>query len=181
MTDKLKISTTFIKDLYLIQPLIHEDNRGWFSESYSNREFLKHGLDFHFLQDNHSKTTKKNTIRGLHYQEQPMAQTKLVRCVRGEVYDVAVDLRKNSSTYLKWFGTLLSEKNQVQMLIPKGFAHGFLTLTDDVELQYKVDQYYSPEHDRTIRFDDPKLNINWGINEPILSEKDSKASFLNNI
>lgn len=121
---------------------------------------------------------KKGTLRGLHFQLNPKAQTKLVRCTKGKILDVAVDLRKESPTFKQWVGVELSEKSNKQLLIPKGFAHGFLTLTDAVEVQYKVDEIYSPEYDRSIRFDDPEIGIDLGISNPILSDKDLKAPFL---
>jgi len=124
---------------------------------------------------------KKGTLRGLHYQDNPKAQTKLVRCTRGMIFDVAVDLRKGSKTYGRWIGVELTSENQKQLLIPKGFAHGFVTLCDNVEVQYKVDEYYDPELDRGIRFDDPDISINWGVETPILSEKDKNAPYLKEI
>jgi dTDP-4-dehydrorhamnose reductase/dTDP-4-dehydrorhamnose 3,5-epimerase len=136
------------------------------------------GINIEFVQDNHSMSAQKGTLRGLHFQTNPKAQTKLVRCTKGKILDVAVDLRKRSSTYKQWVGVELSEDNKKQLLIPRGFAHGFLTLTDDVEVQYKVDEYYAPECDRSIRFDDPEIGVDWGIEDPILSEKDLKAPLL---
>lgn len=123
-------------------------------------------------------SAQKGTLRGLHFQTNPNAQTKLVRCTKGKILDVAVDLRKGSSTYKKWVGVELSDKNKKQLLIPKGFAHGFITLTDNVEVQYKVDEYYAPECDRSIRFDDPEIGVEWEIEDPILSEKDLSAPLL---
>ena len=180
---KFKKIQTELKEIYIIEPTVHGDNRGWFMESYSYEEFKKIGIDIVFIQDNHSYTTKKGTIRGIHFQINPMAQTKLVRCTRGKILDVAVDLRKNSPTYKKWIAVELSEENKNMLYIPKGFGHAFLTLTDNVEVQYKVDEYYSKEHDRNIRFDDPEINIKWclekyGIKEIILSEKDKNALYL---
>lgn len=175
----MNIINTEIKDVIIIEPKIFVDQRGWFTESYSKLKFKELGIDIDFVQDNHSKSDKKGIIRGLHYQTNPKAQTKLVRCTKGKILDVAVDLRKGSSTYKKWVGVELTEDNKKQLLIPKGFAHGFLTLTDDVEVQYKVDEYYAPECDRSIRFDDPEIGVAWGINQPILSEKDLNAVSLN--
>ena len=133
------------------------------------------GLFYNFVQDSHSFSEKKGTLRGLHFQKGSSSQAKLVRCVRGAVLDVAVDLRKNSKTYKKWVGCVLSEENKKQFLIPRGFAHGFLTLTDNVEFVYKADNYYDPQADRNIIWNDEEINIDWGIENPILSEKDKKA------
>lgn len=174
----MNITKTDIKDLIIIEPKVFGDNRGWFTESYSKKKYEDSGIDIEFVQDNHSFSAKKRTLRGLHFQIEPKAQTKLVRCTRGRILDVAVDLRRSSITYRKWVAVELTEKNKKQLLIPKGFAHGFLTLTDDVEVQYKVDEYYAPEHDRSIRFDDPEIGVEWGIDNPILSEKDLKAPSL---
>jgi len=130
-------------------------------ETYSKRVIKKDiGIDINFVQQNYSYSRYKGTLRGLHFQNNPMAQTKLVRCIRGRIFDVVVDIRKKSPTYLKWISVELSEENKTQILIPKGFAHGFLTLTDNVEVQYEVDEFYSKEHDRSIRFDDPDIGIN---------------------
>lgn len=177
----MMMDETGIDGLLVLSPTVHGDNRGWFFESYSTHEMKKLGIDYIFVQDNHSMSESKGTLRGLHFQSAPKAQTKLVRCTRGEVLDVAVDLRKKSPTYKKWFSIILSEENKKQLLIPKGFAHGFLTLTTHCELQYKVDELYSFEHDGGIRFDDPEIAIEWGIDTPILSEKDMKAPLLKDI
>ena len=136
------------------------------------------GLKVDFVQDNHSFSASKGTLRGLHFQLDPKAQTKLVRCTSGRILDVAVDLRKGSPTYKEWVAVELSSDNKRQLLIPKGFAHGFLALTGNVEVQYKVDEYYAPELDRSVRFDDPEIGIHWGIENPILSDKDRNAPLL---
>ena len=136
------------------------------------------GLFFNFVQDNHSKSTVRGTLRGIHFQKGDKAQAKLVRCVKGAVFDVAVDLRKNSPTFKQWVGVELSEENKKQLLIPRGFGHGFVTLTDDVEFLYKADNYYAPEADAGIRWNDPDIGIEWGVENPILSEKDKKNPFL---
>jgi dTDP-4-dehydrorhamnose 3,5-epimerase len=136
------------------------------------------GIDIEFIQDNHSMSAQKGTLRGLHFQKTPHAQTKLLRCTRGAITDVAVDIRKASPNYKKFVMVELSAENKKQIMIPKGFAHGFLTLTDDVEVQYKVDSYYAPESDRSIRFDDPEIGIPWGVPDPIVSEKDRNAPLL---
>ena len=182
---KFKKIETEIEGLYIIEPTVFGDHRGWFIESYSYEEFKKIGIDITFVQDNHSYTANKGTIRGIHFQNNPKAQTKLIRCTKGKIIDVAVDLRKNSPTYKKWIAVELTEENKKMLLIPKGFGHGFLTITDNVEVQYKVDEYYSKEHDRSIIYKDPEININWnlekyGITEPILSEKDKNAPLLKN-
>lgn len=174
----MNIIKTDIEDLLILEPRVLGDNRGWFTETYSKANFQDLGIDIEFVQDNHSMSAQKGTLRGLHFQTNPKAQSKLVRCTKGIILDVAVDLRKGSATYKKWVGVELSEENKNQLLIPKGFAHGFLTLTDDVEVQYKVDEYYAPECDRSIRFDDPEIGVNWGIEDPILSEKDLNAPLL---
>lgn len=174
----MKIIKTEIDDVLILEPRVFGDHRGWFTETYSKTKFQELGIDIDFVQDNHSMSAQKGTLRGLHFQTNPKAQTKLVRCTKGKILDVAVDLRKGSSTYKQWVGVELSEDNKMHLLIPKGFAHGFLTLTDDVEVQYKVDEYYAPECDRSIRFDDPEIGVDWGIENPILSEKDLKAPLL---
>lgn len=177
----MKKIETKIPGVYILEPKVFGDNRGWFSESYSKEKFKKIGLDIDFIQDNHSFSAQKGTLRGLHFQLNPKAQTKLVRCTKGKILDVAVDIRKGSPTYCSWISVELTENNKRQLLIPKGFAHGFLTLIDDVEVQYKVDEYYSPENDRSIRFNDAKIAVNWNIENPILSEKDLYAPFLKEI
>ena len=171
----MKVVSTDIEDLFIIEPQVFGDNRGWFMESWSQKKMEEVGLFYNFVQDNHSFSAIKGTLRGLHFQKGSSSQAKLVRCVRGAVFDVAVDLRKNSKTYKKWVGCILSEENKKQFLIPRGFAHGFLTLTDNVEFVYKADNYYDPQADRNIIWNDEDINIDWGIENPILSEKDKKA------
>lgn len=171
----MKVIETEIKDLYMIEPQVFGDNRGWFMESWSQKKMEEAGLFYNFVQDNHSFSAIKGTLRGLHFQKGSSSQAKLVRCVKGAVFDVAVDLRKNSKTYKKWVGCILSEENKKQFLIPRGFAHGFLTLTDNVEFVYKADNYYDLQADRNIIWNDEEINIDWGIENPILSEKDKKA------
>jgi dTDP-4-dehydrorhamnose 3,5-epimerase len=174
----MRIIETNIKDLLIIEPQVFRDSRGWFIESYSKVKLKEQGLDCDFVQDNHSYSAQKGTLRGLHFQLAPKAQAKLVRCTRGAIWDVAVDLRKGSPTYKRWLAIELSAENKRQFFIPKGFAHGFVTITDDVEVQYKTDEYYSPEHDRSIAYDDPEINISWNIENPILSAKDKAAPLL---
>lgn len=173
----MKIIETNIKDLLIIEPSVFKDDRGWFSESYNKEKLKLLGISINFIQDNHSLSLEKGTIRGLHLQTNPNAQTKLVRCTKGRILDVAVDLRKSSPTYLKVFTIELSTVNQKQLLIPKGFAHGFVTLEDNTEVQYKVDEYYSKEHDRSIKYNDPIFNIDWVVDNVILSDKDKNAPF----
>ena len=138
----------------------------------------KAGLRLAFLQDNHSFSAQKGTLRGLHFQKNPFAQAKLVRCARGAIMDVAVDIRQGSPFFGKWTAVELSAENKRQLFIPRGFAHGFLTLTDDVEILYKADQYYSPEADRSIAWNDPAIGVEWGVASPILSLKDQNAPLL---
>lgn len=171
----MKVIETEIEDLYIIEPQVFGDNRGWFMESWSQKKMKEAGLFYNFVQDSHSFSAIKGTLRGLHFQKGSSSQAKLVRCIKGAVFDVAVDLRKNSKTYKKWVGCILSEENKKQFLIPRGFAHGFLTLTDNVEFVYKADNYYDPQADRNIIWNDEEINIGWGIENPILSEKDKKA------
>jgi len=171
----MKKVETGIKDLYVLEPRVFGDERGWFQEAYNKDTFKILGIDIDFIQDNHSLSAQKGTLRGLHLQINPKAQTKLVRCTKGSILDVAVDLRKSSPTYLKVFSIELSASNKKQLLVPKGFAHGFVTLEDDVEVQYKVDAYYSKEHDRSIKFNDPLFNIDWKTDNFVLSKKDELA------
>ncbi|WP_300344646.1 dTDP-4-dehydrorhamnose 3,5-epimerase [Fusobacterium sp.] len=174
----MKLIDTGIEDLFIIEPQVFGDNRGWFMESWSQKKMEDLGLFYNFVQDSHSFSAVKGTLRGLHFQKGESAQAKLVRCVKGAVLDVAVDLRKNSKTYKKWVSCVLSAENKKQFLIPRGFAHGFLTLTDDVEFVYKADNYYDSKSDRNIIWNDPEINVEWGIENPILSEKDKKAPTL---
>lgn len=163
---------TKLDGVITVKPRVFGDNRGFFMESWSKRAFEEAGLDYDFVQDNHSRSTVKGTLRGIHFQRGDKAQAKLVRCVRGAVLDVAVDLRPSSPTYKQWVGVELSEENKCQLLIPRGFGHGFLTLTNDVEFLYKADNPYAPEADGGILWSDPELGVDWGIDDPILSEKD---------
>lgn len=175
----MKISETKLSGVLIIEPKVFGDNRGWFMETYNEHAFRDAGIDICFIQDNHSFSAGKGTLRGLHYQLKPKAQTKLVRCTKGSIYDVAVDIRKDSPTFGKWVGVELSADNKKQLLIPKGFAHGFMTITENVEVQYKVDELYSPENDRGIIWNDPTIGIKWPIDiTPILSGKDEKAPLL---
>ena len=165
---------TDIDGVFIIQPQIFEDNRGYFMETYNENDFNCNGLKFNFVQDNQSSSVK-GVLRGLHYQKQ-FPQTKLVRVLSGEVFDVAVDLRKNSKTFGHYISVVLSSKNKKQLLIPKGFAHGFLVLSDYAEFAYKCDDFYHPNDEGGIIWNDPDIGIDWPIlNELILSEKDKKA------
>ena len=176
----MKITPTTIKEVLIIEPDIFEDHRGWFSETYSRKKLAELGLNIEFVQDNCSFSKTKGTLRGLHFQNKPRAQAKLVTCTRGAALDVAVDLRKGSPTYKKWVSIELTEANKRQLFVPKDFAHGILMLADNTEIRYKVDDYYDKELDRSIRFDDPEIGIVWGNNNPVLSEKDGDAPFLKN-
>ena len=161
----------------LIEPTLHGDARGWFCEMYSEKAMAEIGVRAKFVQDNRSYSARKGTLRGLHCQAEPMAQGKLFSCTRGKILDVAVDVRRDSPTYLQWVSTELSAENKRQLWIPRGCLHGFVTLTDDVEVFYKVDQLYSPEHDRSVRWDDSAFGVDWGIAAPVLSAKDAAAPF----
>lgn len=174
----MKKLETVLPGVYIIEPDVFGDNRGWFMETWSEKKLSQLGIDVNFVQDNQSYTEKKGTIRGIHYQQNPMAQAKLVRVVRGSVLDIAVDLRKGSPTYKKWCSVELSSENKRQFFIPQGFGHAFVTLTDNVEFAYKCDNFFSKECDRGIRYDDPEIAINWGVDNPVLSEKDRSSPFL---
>lgn len=178
----MNVIETKIPGVLIIEPDVHGDHRGYFMETYSKKKYEELGIDVEFVQDNMSFSAQKGTLRGLHWQNAPMAQSKLVSCTKGTVIDVAVDIRKGSPTYKQWVSVELSEENKRQFFIPQGFAHGFLTLTDDVEFRYKVDNFYSKEHDRGIRYDDPTIGVDWGglLNgiEPVLSEKDKTGPLL---
>lgn len=174
----MKVIETEIKDLLVIEPKVFGDHRGWFTESYNEEAFKHNGINIIFRQDNHSFSKQKGVLRGLHFQNDPAAQTKLVRCTRGKIWDVAVDLRKSSPTYLKWFGVKLTSENHKMLFIPQGFAHGFVTLEENSEVQYKVDNFYNPNTDRSIRYDDPDIGIEWPLEDVILSEKDLNAPYL---
>lgn len=172
------VSETKLPGVKLIQPAVFGDNRGFFMESYNEQLFHKHGIPYDFVQDNHSLSVEAGVIRGMHYQLNPKAQTKLVRVTAGVIYDVVVDIRKSSPTFAQWQGFILSAYNKRQLLVPQGFAHGFCTLVPNCEVQYKVDALYAPEQDRGIAWNDPALSIDWPITSPILSEKDTKHPVL---
>ncbi len=169
------IEKTPIEGLLIIMPKRHGDARGWFSEVYSRTALSSVGIDLDFVQDNHSLSDEIGTLRGLHYQRPPFAQDKLVRCTRGVIYDVAVDVRAGSHSYGKWFGLELSAENGLQLLVPVGFLHGFITRSQGAEVQYKVTASYSAECDGGVAWDDPDIGIDWGNSSPVLSVKDSIA------
>ena len=171
------IETLGIPEVKLITPKRFGDTRGFFSETWNRRLFEDAGINMDFVQDNHSYSAAVGVLRGLHFQKPPHAQDKLVRCSRGRVYDVAVDIRRGSPTFGQYVGAELSAANWTQILVPKGFAHGFVTLETDCELQYKVTDFYAPECDANIKWDDPALGIDWKIDPSVvtLSEKDAKA------
>ena len=172
----MRVTPTAIPDVLIIEPKVFGDERGFFFESFNACAFAQAtGLDVAFVQDNHSKSAK-NVLRGLHYQLPPKAQGKLVRVLQGEVFDVAVDLRKGSKTFGHWVGRILSAENKQQLWIPPGLAHGFLTLSDSAEFLYKTTDYYSPEHERSLLWNDPALAIDWPLDgSPILAAKDAAA------
>ena len=169
----MKKIETGINDLYILEPKVFGDERGYFMESYNKNTFIELGLDYDFVQDNQSKS-KKGVLRGLHFQKK-YPQAKLVRVLEGEVFDVAVDLRKDSSTYGKWFGVILSAENKKMFMIPRGFAHGFVVLSESATFTYKCDEFYHPEDEGGLMWNDKDINIEWPIDfEPLLSEKDKK-------
>ena len=175
----MKFVPTDLPDVIRIEPIVHGDERGFFMETWHAQRFREAGIDGEFVQDNFSHSSK-GTLRGLHYQID-RAQGKLVRVVQGEVYDVAVDLRKSSPQYGQWIGETLSAENKHQLWIPPGFAHGFLVISETAEVEYKCTDYYAPEFERTIRWNDPDLGIAWPLldgSKPVLSEKDAAASLL---
>jgi len=174
----MKIIKTKIPEVLIIEPTVFGDERGFFFESFNQKTFQEQtGLDCEFVQDNHSRSTK-NALRGLHYQIQ-QAQGKLVRAVEGEVFDVAVDIRKSSPTFGQWVGEYLSAENKKMLWVPAGFAHGFVVLSDSAQFLYKTTEYYAPEHERCIIWNDPQINIHWPIkSKPLLSSKDQSGARL---
>lgn len=170
-----------IEDVILVKPKVFGDNRGFFMETYKKSDFYNNGIRVEFNQDNHSKSSA-HVLRGLHYQEKPFAQAKLVRCARGRIFDVAVDIRPESKTFGKYVKVELSEENKYILFIPEGFAHGFVVLSDEAELIYKASGEYAPDYDRGILWSDKNINIDWEIDfEPILSEKDANQPSLKDI
>ena len=165
-----------IETLKCIKPSRHEDHRGFFAETYSRRKYLDLGIELEFVQDNHSISKDAGTLRGLHYQSPPNAQAKLVRCGRGAIFDVAVDIRRGSPTYGEWKGFELTAENGFQLFVPVGFAHGYLTLEPNSEIVYKCSDYYAPESEGIILWSDPEISIHWPVTTtPILSDKDTLA------
>ena len=181
----MEIIKTALEGVVIIRPKIFGDARGYFFESFNQKGFTEKvlGMEYNpedrtlFVQDNESKSSY-GVVRGLHFQKPPYAQAKLIRVIKGKVLDVAVDIRKGSPTYMKWVAVKLSQENKKMLFIPKGCLHGFVTLTDNVEVMYKVNNFYSPENDRSVRFDDPTLGVEWGVTNPILSQKDLNAPLL---
>lgn len=168
----MEFIVTNFKDAWLIKPKVFQDNRGFFLESYSKKVFEEHGIKSDFVQDNHSMSVSVGVLRGIHFQKPSHAQAKLVRVTKGSVYDVIVDLRKDSKTYGQWESYTLSAENFLILFVPRGFGHSFCTLEDNTEFLYKTDNFYAPESDSGIIWNDPDLKIDWPIKEPILSEKD---------
>ncbi len=168
-----------IPDVILVEAKSFPDDRGFFLESFKESSFIENGINTKFVQDNYSRSIK-SVLRGLHYQKNPKAQAKLVTVLRGEIFDVAVDIRKNSPTYGKWVSEILSEQNHKLLYIPEGFAHGYCVLSDEADIFYKVNQEYSPEYDSGIIWNDPEISIKWPIDKPIISEKDQILPLLKN-
>ncbi|WP_299868676.1 dTDP-4-dehydrorhamnose 3,5-epimerase [uncultured Roseobacter sp.] len=173
----MQIEKTKLSGVYILTPKRFGDARGFFSESWSKRQMAEAGLDYDWVQDNHSLSMQVGTVRGLHFQSPPHAQDKLVRCGRGALFDVVVDIRRGSPTYGQWVGAELSFENGRQILVPAGFLHGFATRAPETEIIYKCSDYYAPECDGAVRFDCPTIGVDWGLGdlEPVLSEKDAAA------
>tara|TARA_Y100000034_G_scaffold128743_1_gene183919 strand:+ start:182 stop:745 length:564 start_codon:yes stop_codon:yes gene_type:complete len=178
MDKKLNFVETPLKGSFVIEPLLFEDSRGFFSRLFCIEEFSEMGLNSDIVQINHSGSLKEGTIRGLHFQYPPNSEDKIVKCLRGKIYDVIVDLRRGSPTFLKWFGIELSSQNKKLLYVPKGFAHGFQALEKNSEILYFVTSFFSPENEGTLRYDDPKLGIMWKIKNATLSKKDKSSRFL---
>ncbi|MHA7579449.1 dTDP-4-dehydrorhamnose 3,5-epimerase [Paenibacillus vandeheii] len=167
-----------LNDAFLLDPVVLGDTRGFFMESYNEQIMQTLGIRYNFVQDNQSLSVETGVLRGLHYQLNPKAQTKLIRVLSGAIYDVILDIRRNSPTFGQWIGVILTEHNKRQLLVPKGFAHGFCTLVPNTQVLYKVDEYYSPENDRGILWSDPALGIDWPTSSPTLSDKDQRHPLL---
>lgn len=168
----MKFTETPVHGAMIIELEKHEDHRGFFSRGFCKNEFEEHGLDHQIVQCNFSKSRKKGTLRGMHYQEAPYSEVKMVRCINGSIYDVIVDIRKDSPTYMKWFGVELADDNYKMLYIPKGLAHGFQTLQDDSVIFYMVTEYYNKEAEGGVRWNDPAFNIDWPLQVTEISEKD---------
>jgi dTDP-4-dehydrorhamnose 3,5-epimerase len=177
----MKFLSTIFSDAWLIDPRVFTDKRGFFMESYSKRSMQEKGITAEFVQDNHSKSVDVNVIRGLHFQYPPHAQAKFIRVTRGAIFDVIVDLRHGSPTCRQWQGFELTEENHRILYVPRGFAHGFCTLSMNSEVLYKADNFYAPDYDGGIRWNDPSIGISWPTQSPILSDKDAKLPFLKDI
>jgi dTDP-4-dehydrorhamnose 3,5-epimerase len=173
------VTETKLPGVLIIEPKVFSDHRGWFMETYNKLKTPQ--IECRFVQDNHSLSVQKGTLRGIHFQREPMAQAKLVRCVSGAIMDFAVDLCPDSATFRQWVSVELSAENKKQLFIPRGFGHAFVTLTENAEVVYKTDNYYSAEHDGGILWSDPDLNIEWGITDAILSDKDKNAPLLREV
>ncbi|KWX77317.1 dTDP-4-dehydrorhamnose 3,5-epimerase [Paenibacillus riograndensis] len=174
----MNVTSLKLEGAKVLEPVVHGDNRGFFMESYNEDIMHKLGVNYKFIQDNQSLSAEVGVLRGLHYQLNPKAQTKLIRVLSGVIYDVIVDIRRSSPTFGQWVGVILSEHNKRQLLVPKGFAHGFCTLVPNTQVLYKVDEYYSPENDRGILWSDPALGIDWPTSAPVLSDKDQRHPLL---
>ncbi len=174
----MKFTPSKIPDVIIVEPDVFEDTRGWFTEFYNKKKYTEGGITANFMQDNFSLSKTKGTLRALHLQNAPFSQAKLVYCTNGAVLDVAVDLRKNSPTYKQWVAIELSLENKKQVFIPRGFAHGFLTLTDNTIFQYKVDNDYNKEAERTVRYNDQDIGVIWGNDNPLLIDRDKNAPLL---
>jgi len=175
----MKVTETKLEGVYIVEPQVFGDARGWFMETYSKKKTPQ--IVNEFVQDNQSYSAQKGTLRGIHFQSHPMEQAKLLRCSRGALLDVAVDLRPDSKTFKQWIAVELTAENKKQIFIPRGFGHGFITLEDDTEIIYKTDNYYSYEHDRAILWSDPEIGVDWGTDSPIVSEKDKIAPLLKEV
>jgi len=173
------LTETKLKGVYILEPQVFGDARGWFMETYNKKKTPQ--ITCSFVQDNQSYSAAKGTLRGIHFQRPPMAQAKLIRCTRGALMDFAIDLRPKSETYKQWVSVELTEENKKQIFIPRGFGHAFITLADDTEVQYKADNYYSPDHDSAILWSDPEIGIDWGNEDPIVSDKDKIAPLLKEV
>jgi len=177
----MKFQETKIKGLYIIEPELKVDERGYFARIFCKKEFAKIGLKFEIVQINRSSNLKKGTLRGMHFQKPPKAEDKIVQCLKGAIYDVAIDLRKDSKTFGRWIAVELTEENRKMFFIPKGFAHGFQSLRDNSEILYFMSEFYFPEHESGVRWNDPFFNIVWPIKNPILSEKDKNWPLMKQI
>ncbi|WP_395541136.1 dTDP-4-dehydrorhamnose 3,5-epimerase [Neotabrizicola sp. sgz301269] len=174
----MDVTPTDLPEVLILTPRRFGDARGWFSETFNAARMAEVGIGIDWVQDNHSMSAAKGTLRGLHYQRPPRAQDKLVRCTRGAILDVAVDFRAGSPRFASWVAVELSAENGRQLLVPKGFLHGFVTLTENAEVQYKCSDLYAPDCDGAVRWDDPEIGIDWGVTTPVLSDKDRAAPLL---